>query len=81
LKTVRIRGKIKEFLKDESKNTIEILDYLNNHFRHGTSIWQLINVLSKDKDITKVGNVSRKGIVSGTYNICEWALKENIAMT
>lgn len=48
---------------------------INNSSRHGTTCQQLGNVLSKDRDIVKIGHVRRGGIVSGTYNICEWALK------
>lgn len=48
---------------------------INNSSRHGTTYQQLGNVLSKDRDIVKIGHVKRGGMVSGTYNICEWALK------
>jgi hypothetical protein len=32
-------------------------------------------VLSKDKDIVKVGYIKRSGILSGGYDICEWATR------
>lgn len=76
MKTQRIREKIKEYLKESPLSTIEILDKINNSSRHGTTCQQLGNVLSKDRDIIKIGHVKRGGIVSGTYNICEWALKD-----
>jgi hypothetical protein len=76
LKTQRIREKVKKYLEEGPKSTIEILDMINNSSRHGTTCQQLGNVLSKDRDIVKIGHVKRGGIVSGTYNICEWALKD-----
>ena len=30
---------------------------------------------SKDKDIVKVGYIKRSGILSGGYDICEWATR------
>ena len=43
--------------------------------RHGTTS-QLANVLSKDKDIVKVGYIKRSGILSGGYDIHEWATRQ-----
>ncbi len=77
MKTQRIREKVKRYLEKGPKSTIEILDMINNSSRHGTTCQQLGNVLSKDRDIVKIGHVKRDGTVSGTYNICEWALKGN----
>ena len=76
MKTVRIREKIKKFLNDRPRNTAEILEYINSTMRHGTTSQQLGNVLSKDKDILKVGYIKRSGILSGGYDICEWATRE-----
>ena len=73
MKTVRIREKIKVFLSDRPRNTAEILEHINTTMRHGTTSQQLGNVLSKDKDIVKVGYIKRSGILSGGYDICEWA--------
>ena len=73
MKTVRIREKIKLFLSDRPRNTAEILEHINSTMRHGTTSQQLGNVLSKDKDIVKVGYIKRSGILSGGYDICEWA--------
>jgi len=73
LKTVRIREKIKQFLAERPRNTAEILEHINSTMRHGTTSQQLGNVLSKDKDIVKVGYIKRSGILSGGYEICEWA--------
>ena len=75
MKTVRIREKIKKLLGDRPRNTAEILEHINSTMRHGTTSQQLGNVLSKDKDIVKVGYIKRSGILSGGYDICEWATR------
>ena len=75
MKTTRIREKIKKFLGDRPRNTAEILEHINSTMRHGTTSQQLGNVLSKDKDIVKVGYIKRSGILSGGYDICEWATR------
>lgn len=76
MKTVRIREKIKKFLHERPRNTAEILEHINSTMRHGTTSQQLGNVLSKDKDIVKVGYIKRSGILSGGYDICEWATRD-----
>ena len=76
MKTVRIREKIKKYLYERPRNTAEILEYINSNMRHGTTSQQLGNVLSKDKDIVKVGYIKRSGILSGGYEICEWATRD-----
>ena len=75
MKTTRIREKIKKFLGERPRNTAEILEHINSTMRHGTTSQQLGNVLSKDKDIVKVGYIKRSGILSGGYDICEWATR------
>lgn len=74
MKTVRIRQKIKAFLAERPRNTAEILEHINTTMRHGTTSQQLGNVLSKDKEIVKVGYIKRSGILSGGYDICEWSV-------
>ena len=76
MKTVRIREKIKKYLYERPRNTAEILEYINSNMRRGTTSQQLGNVLSKDKDIVKVGYIKRSGILSGGYEICEWATRD-----
>ena len=75
MKTTRIRQNIKKFLNERPRNTTEIFDHLNKTLRHGTTTQQLGNVLAKDKDIVKVGYIKRSGIISGGYDICEWATR------
>jgi len=74
MKTTRIRTKIKKYLADGNKSTTEILEYINTTSRHGTTSQQLGNVLSKDKDIIKVGYVQRAGVRYGCYQVCQWGL-------
>ena len=77
MKTTRIRAKIKQYLNDRPRSTTEILEYINKTSRHGTTSQQLGNVLSKDKDIVKVGMVQRAGVRYGCYKVCQWALKDD----
>ena len=71
MKTVRIREKIKKFLGDRPRNTAEIFGTYQQYdeTRHNQPATR--NVLSKDKDIVKVGYIKRSGILSGGYDICE----------
>ena len=61
MKTTRIREKIKKFLGDRPR-ILQKPEYINSTMRHGTTSQQLGNVLSKDKDIVKVGYIKRSGI-------------------
>ena len=76
MSTERIIEKIKKFLGDKPRNTAEILEHINSSMRHGTTSQQLGNVLSKDKDIVKIGYIKQTGILSGGYDICEWATRD-----
>lgn len=76
MRTTEIRGKIKEFLDENPRSTPEILEYINSVTRHGTTSQQLGNVLSKDRDIIKLGYVMRAGIAKGRYKVCHWALAD-----
>ncbi len=77
MKTTRIRAKIKTYLAERPRSTTEILEYVNKTSRHGTTPQQLGNVLSKDKDIMKVGMVKRAGVRYGCYHVCQWALADS----
>ncbi|RZD31033.1 MAG: hypothetical protein CXT77_03185 [uncultured DHVE6 group euryarchaeote] len=76
MKTVRIRQKITDYLSPGPRNTSEILEHINSTMRHGTTSQQLGNVLSKDKHVIKIGFVKKSGILSGGYDICQWATPE-----
>jgi len=73
MKTVRIRQKISDYLSLRPRNSAEILEHINSTMKHGTTSQQLGNVLSKDKHVIKIGFVKKSGILSGGYDICEWA--------
>jgi hypothetical protein len=89
MKTKRIRKDLVAFLNGNIKyswkekgifdrpagpaTTDELLTFYNDISRHGSTTHQLGNVLSKDKDIVKVGLVKSIGFLGGSYDICEWA--------
>jgi len=79
VKTQRLRARVKDYLRKGPKSTAEILEYINTTSRHGTTTQQLGNVLAKDKDIVKLGFVRRIGSRYGSYNICNWYLKELVS--
>ncbi|MDP6845457.1 MAG: DUF3860 domain-containing protein [Candidatus Nanoarchaeia archaeon] len=74
--TGKIRGKIRSYLKDQPRNTIEIQEHINTTTRHGTTTQQLGNVLSKDRYTFKLGKTRRSGLLSGAYEICEWGTSD-----
>ena len=76
MKTTRIRNKVKTYLAQQPRSTTEILEFINTNSRHGTTSQQLGNVLSKDKEIIKIGYVQRAGVRYGCYKVCQWALAE-----
>ena len=75
VKTERIREWALECL-DKPKTTQEIIDYIKNRSKHGTTRQVLCNVLSHEKRIIKIGKTKRAGIVSGYYNVSLWAKRE-----
>ena len=75
MRTKRIRIKIAEYLKENGpQTTFAIQEHINDCFRHGTTSQQLGNCLSKDKRFKKVGFATRKGVLSGHYEVCVWDL-------
>lgn len=78
MKTLRLRQKVKDYLKRGPKSTAEILEHINTTSRHGTTTQQLGNILSKDKEIVKVGYIRRLGSRYGSYHICEWNLRDQV---
>ena len=76
---MRLRKEIKIYLEDGKKNIVQILEHLNKRYRMGSTMQQLGNILSKDRDIIKVGKVPRANVMYGSYMISEWALKPNVA--
>ena len=74
-RNARIREKIEKFLGDRPRNTGEILEHINSTMRHGVTVERLDRTLSQDENIVKVGYIKRSGILSGGYDICEWATR------
>jgi len=75
MRTTRLRERIKRYLEIHGAcNTQQILEHINSTMRHGTTPQQLGNVLAKDKDIVKISSTRRAGTLSGSYQICVWAL-------
>jgi len=77
MKTERLRNKIIKFLQENGpQDSAKILDHLNDVTKWGSTPSQVGNILSKNKDFRKVGSTYRKGILSGSYEIAVWALKD-----
>jgi len=72
----KMMGKVKKYLEGGSKNTIEILYMINEKTRDGTTSHQLGKLLSMDREVVKVGDIKCERSVSGSYKVCEWALRE-----
>ena len=75
-RNARIRKKIEKFLGDRPRNTGEIFEHINSTMRHGVPVEGLERTLSQDENIVKVGYIKRSGILSGGYDICEWATRK-----
>ena len=74
----KLRDSIENFLSDRPRNTAEILEHINGLMSDGStaSSQKLEFLLSKDKNLVRIGYVKRSGILSGEYDICEWATRE-----
>jgi hypothetical protein len=94
-RTLRIRERLIEYLNGDIRdnwikkgilprdagpaNTHELLIFYNRATRHGTNTNQLVNVLSKDPNIMKVGIIhTRSTALSGSYQLCIWATQEYV---
>jgi len=75
MRTARLRQNIKLYLLDKGEaNSTEISEHINSTMRHGCTMQQLGNVLSKDKDIMKTGTVRKTATLTGRYDLCTWSL-------
>jgi len=80
MRTARLRQKIKKFLFERGEaSSTEIAEYVNSTMRHGTTMQQLGNILSKDRHIMKVGSTIKAGALSGRYEMCVWSLRPEYA--
>lgn len=75
MKTARIRKLVREYLATGEKMTTEILGYINENSRHGSSTNQLGNVLSGSKEFKKTGRDKFGGMRRGSYYyVDKWGL-------
>jgi hypothetical protein len=79
-KTSRLRNEVEIFLQEnETANTVEVFDHLNNRFKWGATMNQVGNILAKDNRFEKVGHV--RGQFRGSiYTVCVWSLQTRIAV-
>lgn len=79
-KTERLTKHVKDYLTRHGIcNTAEIFEHINENTRHGTTMNQLSNVLSKTKGIVKVDYIdqsSTRGVVTTRLRVCEWMLED-----
>ena len=74
MRTERLRGEIHRFIGNNIRSTGEILEHLNQKYRHGSSMQQLVNVLGKSKSIVNVGREQSTGR-GRAYPHSKWALR------
>lgn len=73
MRTLRITAKIVEaLLDDEAKSTTEILDYVNQNTRHGATMGQVSNILSKSPAFLDAGVTTVKGLLGNAYENKMW---------
>ena len=57
-RTRRLREEVRTYLEEnDSANTVEIFDHLNERFRWGAPMNQVGNILAKDSRFSKIGHV------------------------
>jgi hypothetical protein len=75
-RTRRLREEVLCLLeKQESANTVEIFDHLNERFRWGATMNQVGNIMAKDSRFSKVGHV-RGQFRGSVYTVCVWGLAQ-----
>jgi|MDTC01.1.fsa_nt_gb hypothetical protein len=74
-KQIKIRNYIvKEIAEKGPQSTTALYDSINSHFRHGTTVNCLGNILSKDPQFEKYGMTETASMLSGSYKVCVWKL-------
>ena len=78
MKTKRLRKHIATYLRENgAMSTTQIRDFLNKRTRHGTTMNQLGNVLSKCKEFRKLEEPATVASVTDSgYKVCVWELDE-----
>ena len=55
-RTKRLREEVRTYLEEnDTANTVEIFDHLNDRFRWGATMNQVGNILAKDSRFSKIG--------------------------
>ena len=77
-RTKRLREEVRTYLEEnDTANTVEIFDHLNDRFRWGATMNQVGNILAKDSRFSKIGHI--RGLFRGsTYSVCVWALSHQV---
>lgn len=77
MRTTRLRIKVYEYLKIKPKSTSDILDYINENTKHGTTTHVLGNILGKDARFKKVGTTQVTASLSRdkmSYEVAIWGV-------
>ncbi len=74
MRTMRIRATIAGHLKSqqEPQTFRQILDWLNDNTRNGSTPHQLCNVLAKNPEFIHIDTVRVRGTTSGKYDQTVW---------
>ena len=75
-RTARVRQKIIKCLTEYGEaNSLEVYAYIKKETRHGATMQQIGNLLSKDKRIEKTGMTRVGGVTYESYKVATWKLK------
>lgn len=76
-KQIKIRNYIvKEITEKGPQSTTALYESINDHFRNGTTVNCLSNILSKDPQFEKYGMTETASILSGSYKVCVWKISK-----
>lgn len=74
--TQRIREKIVSYMREKGEGTTaDILEYVNENSRHGTTMNQLGNILAKSKVFVKVDYIDET-VFEHRNRVCTWKLRD-----
>ena len=77
-RTARIKQKIIQCLTEYGEaSSQEVYAYVKTSMRHGATMNQISNLLSKDKRIEKTGMTSVGRVTMESYQVATWRLKED----
>ena len=76
VRTTRLQNRIVNYLKKQDKSTPEIVDYINDNWKHGTDYHAMCNILAKSGLFIKKGFAKRINATTGDkYNVVVWGVK------